>query len=71
MHCRTVLWLIPLLLGASALWAQDKGKDDKSTPEAQSKAIMEEYKTSQRELASAYRAAKTDADRKKIEEKVR
>jgi hypothetical protein len=71
MRCRTVIWLIPLWLGASALWAQDKGKDDKSTPDAQYKAIMEEYKTAQRELASAYRAAKTDADRKKIEDKLR
>ena len=72
MHRRTVLWLIPLVLGASALWAADdpKGKDDKSSPDAQLKAIMEEYKASERELATAYRAAKTAADKQKIKGQV-
>jgi hypothetical protein len=75
MYRRTVLWIIPLLVSAAALWAQDaakdKAKDDKSSPDAQYKAIMEEYKAAQRELANAYRAAQTDAEKKKIEEKLR
>jgi hypothetical protein len=75
MHRRTVIWFIPLLVGASALGAPDdskaQGKEDKSSPEAQFKAIMEEYKQAQTELGKAHRAAKTAQEKQKIEEQLR
>jgi hypothetical protein len=75
MHRCIGLWLVSLLVGAAAVWAQDaakdKGKDDQSSPDVQFNAIATEYKASERELAEALRAAKTDADKKKVEDQRR
>jgi hypothetical protein len=76
-----VLWLVPLLVVGSALWADDKAKDkdkeDKKpaagekTAADQFKALTDDVKKAQQEISQKYREAKDDEERDKIVAKYR
>jgi hypothetical protein len=71
-----VLWLVPLLVVGSVLWADDKAKDkdkDDKTPKAgektpadEYKALMADVKKAQGEVVSALQKAKNEDERQTL-----
>src|SRR6266849_2800502 len=64
---RTLIALVPLLLGASALWAFDE--PPKATNQSASeryRALLKDYEKAQQGFSDAYNKASTDAERRKI-----
>ena len=68
---RTVLWLVPLLALVPVVGARGQDKADKQTPAQQYKALQDEFRKARQEQAQAYRQAKTDPEKKKVEEQIR
>src|SRR3989442_54873 len=64
---RTLIVLVPVLLGAAALWAFDE--PPKATQQSASeryRALLKDYEKAQQGFSEAYTKATTDAERQKV-----